>query len=338
MAGEVFRILSLFSGAGGLDLGFVGGFEYLGRHYPANGFRVVAAYDSNPAAVATYNANLEPVCRLADLASLPEEALPQAEVVLGGFPCQDFSLAGRRQGIATPRGRLYLAMVRAVARVRPLVFVAENVRGLLSANGGAALEAMVEDFASAGPGYRLQMALLDAADYGVPQRRERLFLVGTRSDLPQGFAFPEPTHADPRRGLLLLLGRSPWVTAQEALSDLEDERRLASLPNPEYSRATRNAGQGNEPLHSHRPAPTVRAEHHGNIQFHYRLPRRLSVREVARLQSFPDAFRFAASMSEAYRLVGNAVPPLLAWHLGRAVRDYLESAKREGRGRLAATL
>jgi DNA (cytosine-5)-methyltransferase 1 len=96
------------------------------------------------------------------------------------------------------------------------------------------------------------------------------------------------------------------------------------LPNSEWSKARKNKGQGNVAIDPNKPSPTIRAEHHGNIEFHYSLPRRLSVREAARLQSFPDDFAFLAPMSEAYRLVGNAVPPVLAWHLAIVIQNFLK--------------
>jgi len=315
-------VLSMFAGAGGLDLGFRGDFTFLGRRYERTAFDIVKAYDINPRAVETYNANLEPVCEVKDVTTLSSDDVPKVDVVLGGFPCQDFSLAGKRQGISVHRGNLYKTMVATVEAVRPMVFVAENVKGLLSANGGLAKEIITKDFANAGPGYKIHMALLNAADFGVPQKRERVFIVGVRADIEGSFAFPGPTHAPPSiaDGVTLL----PWVTAKETLADLEDEERLRSMPNWEWSKARKNRGQGNRPIKPDEPSPTIRAEHHGNIEFHYRLPRRLSVREAARLQSFPDDFVFAAPMSEAYKLVGNAVPPVLAWHLAMAIQDFLE--------------
>lgn len=314
--------LSLFAGAGGLDLGFRGGFTFLGKNYPRTGFCVVKAYDINPRAVETYNLNLEPVCEVKDVTALDPDALPKVDVVLGGFPCQDFSVAGKRQGISVHRGNLYKALVLAVEAVRPKVFLAENVKGLLTANEGLAVQVITNDFANAGPGYRVYMGLLNAADFGVPQRRERVFIVGVRKDLEGEFRFPKPTHAPP----LLADGENllPWVTARDALSDIEDESILKSMSNWEWSKAKKNRGQGNDPIKPDQPSPTIRAEHHGNIEFHYRLLRRLSVREAARLQSFPDNFAFQASMSEAYKLVGNAVPPVLAWHLAVALRDFLD--------------
>jgi len=317
-----YKVLSLFSGAGGLDLGFTGGFVYLDERYERLPFEILRAYDINPAAVRTYNANLDQVCQLADVTQLKPGDLPSGEVdiVLGGFPCQDFSVAGKRKGITVHRGNLYKALVRIVEAKVPKVFVAENVKGLLSANEGLALRIITDDFANAGPGYRVYLGVLNAADFGVPQRRERVFIVGVRSDLPGEYQFPSPSHGNPGD---IFSDLPPWRTAKEALEDLEDEGKLASLANGGWSKARKNKGQGNVAIDPNKPSPTIRAEHHGNIEFHYSLPRRLSVREAARLQSFPDDFVFRASMSEAYKLVGNAVPPVLAWHVARSVAEFL---------------
>jgi DNA (cytosine-5)-methyltransferase 1 len=311
----------MFAGAGGLDLGFIGGFTYLGRRYERLPFQVVRAYDINPRAVATYNANLEPVCEVADITTLEPKDLPQGiDVILGGFPCQDFSFAGKRQGITVHRGRLYLAMVWAVEVTTPKVFVAENVKGLLSANGGLAKEVITNDFANAGPGYRIYMQVLNATDYGVPQRRERVFIVGVRKDLRGEFRFPEPTHHKLGGGPLIPLPK--WRTTKEALEDLEDPEVHARLPNAKWDKRKRYPNwRIDRPVDPDAPAPTVLTK---QPPFHYKHERRLSVRECARLQSFPDDFVFVAPMSEAYKLVGNAVPPVLAWHLAKAIKDFLE--------------
>ncbi len=310
----------MFAGAGGLDLGFRGDFTFLGRRYERIAFDIVKAYDINPRAVETYNANLEPVCEVKDVTQIDPSELPKVDVVLGGFPCQDFSFAGKRQGIKVHRGRLYLAMVAAVEAIRPKVFVAENVKGLLFANGGLAKEIITNDFAKASPGYRIYMEVLNATDYGVPQRRERVFIVGVRKDLKGEFRFPEPTHHKSGGGSLIVLPR--WVTTKEVLGGIEDPEVHARLPNPEWDRRQRFPNwKRDSPINPNAPAPTVLTK---QPPFHYRHERRLSVRECARLQSFPDNFVFYAPMSKAYELVGNAVPPVLAWHLARALQDFLE--------------
>jgi DNA (cytosine-5)-methyltransferase 1 len=330
-ATSFYRVLSLFSGAGGMDLGFTGGFTYLGQHYERLPFQIVRAYDVDPRAVATYNANLDPVCQVADVTTLELGELPRGiDVVLGGFPCQDFSFTGKRQGLTVHRGRLYLAMVRVIEALTPKVFVAENVKGLLSANGGLAKEIITNDFANAGPGYRIYTRVLDAADYGVPQRRERVFIVGVRKDLKGEFRFPEPTHHKLGGGPLIALPK--WRSVKEALEDLEDPEAHAKLPNAEWVMSGPSLRwKRDHPLDPNTPSKTILAEH---VLFHYKLGRRLSVRESARLQGFPDTFTFLApSVSSGYRLVGNAIPPVLAWHIARSVAKFLtESGASKVRG------
>ncbi len=238
---------------------------------------------------------------------------PSADVVIGGFPCQDISVNGKRRGLTGTRSGLYRAMVAAVGRISPRVFVAENVKGLLMRYNEAALATVIRDFSALG--YDVTHHLYQAADYGVPQTRERVFIVGTSREASP-FRPPKP-----------LLERTQWVTAAEAIADLE------LLPeNPEWShvwsRANRSPEQGDRRLKADRPGYTIRAEHHGNTQFHYALPRRISTREAARIQSFPDEFIFEARLRETERQIGNAVPPVLGWHMATAVAESLGVAIR----------
>ena len=166
-------------------------------------------------------------------------------------------------------------------------------------------EAMLADFAL--PGYRVAHKLYLAADYGVPQMRERIFIVGVKGDEP--FTHPEPVD-----------GR---MTAKEALEDLEcagEDKATSHM----WSKAQRSPEQGNRRLKADKPATTIRAEHHGNVQWHYKLDRRISLCEAARLQSFPDDFEFVCAMRATERQIGNAVPPVLAWHIAKAVRGHVD--------------
>lgn len=317
-----YRVLSLFSGCGGLDLGLEGGFTYLGKKYAENPFGIVWANDINEKATKTQKLNFpntEVVCGdivklLADGVEMPENI----DVVVGGFPCQDFSLAGKRRGLTVKRGQLYLSMAKVIEMKQPKVFLAENVKGLLSWEDGLAIKTITEDFAKLG--YEVDYRLLHTADFGVPQTRERIIIVGVRKDLGLKINWVKPTHADGGKN-----GLKPWVTIEEALKGIEDEDIQSKLPNFGYSKAKRIEGtQGNNITKADRPAPTMRAEHHGNIEFHYKLPRRLSAREAARIQSFPDNFEFVSSITDAYRQVGNAVAPVFGWHLAQMLRKILE--------------
>lgn len=326
-----YTVVSLFSGCGGLDLGITGNFTYLNKYYKKNPFQIIWANDINERATKTQQLNFKDINVVCgDITEILDEknqqlsifadnvALPKsADVVVGGFPCQDFSLAGKRQGLTVKRGNLYLSMAKVIQKLKPKVFLAENVKGLISWENGLAINTIVNDFASLG--YKVEYKLFNAADYGVPQSRERVIIIGIREDIDKSVQWPAPTHSSTDKNLL------PWVTIKDAISDLEEEEKHKSLPNYGYSKAKFCKGkQGNTITKPDKPAPTMRAEHHGNIEFHYSLPRRLSAREAARIQTFPDDFVFYKSISDAYRQIGNAVAPVFAWHIAQSLVKILE--------------
>lgn len=331
-----FKVVSLFTGAGGLDLGLKGGFTSIGTSYEENPFDIIWANELNRKACDTLELNFpetKVVCGdISKITKIDQEQeqnielfehnveIPDADVVVGGFPCQDFSLAGKRQGLTVQRGQLYLSMAKVIENVRPKIFLAENVKGLLSWEKGLGIKTMMEDFAKIG--YKVSYRLLNTADYGVPQKRERVIILGVREDLDVDISWPEPTHSSDPEGTNL----KPWVTLKDAIGDLEDDKVHFCLPNSGYSKAKLFPGkQGNTKTKADQPGPTMRAEHHGNIEFHYSLDRRLSAREAARIQSFPDDFVFLKSTSDAYRQVGNAVAPVFGWHLAKALQKMLDS-------------
>ncbi len=331
-----YKVISLFSGCGGLDLGIQGDFTYLGKQYKKRPFKVIWANDINEKACKTqqhyfHDCNL--ICGdIAKLLNLDSSSaashvtddlhLPDADVVIGGFPCQDFSIAGKRLGLNVERGQLYRSMIKVIELVKPKVFLAENVKGLMSWQNGLAIKTIVDDFSSIG--YTVSYKLFNTADYGVPQARERIIIIGIRNDLNMKFDWPKPTHSQTDISL------KPWVTIKEAIGDLEDDEVHNALPNSGFSKAKLFPGkQGNTITLAGKPAPTMRAEHHGNIEFHYSKPRRLSAREAARIQTFPDNFEFYDSTSDAYRQIGNAVPPVFAWHISGMLQEILDARKDE---------
>jgi DNA (cytosine-5)-methyltransferase 1 len=303
-----YTVISMFSGCGGMDLGFHGGFAFLGRRYERHPFKIVWANDYNEAACRTYRRNLGKI-HSGDVWNLLDTLPSRADVLIGGFPCQDISVNGKGKGIDGARSGLYRAMVEAVRRTTPKIFVAENVKGLLMRNRADSLRRVIEDFGALG--YNVSYHLYEAADYGVPQTRQRVFIIGTTPTLGR---FVPPVRP--------LLGPEERVSAREAIGDLECLAEDESI-NHIWSRANKSPEQGNRRLAADRPGYTVRAECHGNIQYHYRLRRRISMREAARIQSFPDDFIFEAKLRETERQVGNAVPPVLAWHIAKAARERL---------------
>jgi len=305
-------VISLFSGCGGMDLGFIGGFDFLGTTYPKTGFEIAWANEISTAACKTYKQNIGDHIINADINDVLDQMPEIADVVIGGFPCQDISINGKMLGIKGERSGLYTYIVKTVEKVKPKVFVAENVGGLLLKQNEYSLKKILEDFNSLG--YNTSYQRYNAADYGVPQTRDRVFIVGTQTGLSK-FLPPLPTHPSP-------------ITAKEAIGDLE-KHELDETFSHIWSLANISGEQGNRKLLANRPGYTIRAECHGNIQFHYELPRRISMREAARIQSFPDTFIFPCKLRETERQIGNAVPPVLAWHVAKAVKKILGENNRE---------
>lgn len=299
-------IVSLFAGCGGMDLGFLGGFSFLGKKYKRNNFKIIWANEINKYACDTYKKNVDKHIIQGDIKDVLDTLPSTADLVIGGFPCQDISINGKMEGIAGKRSGLYVYMVEVVKRLRPKIFVAENVKSLLMERHAKDLQKILADFSALG--YDVTYNLYKAADYGVPQLRERVMIVGTRKDVGK-FIPPVPTCEN-------------YVTAKEALQDLETMPQNEKI-NHIWSMANKTTEQGNRKLVANKPGYTMRAECHGNIHFHYCLPRRISMREAARIQSFPDTFLFESKLRETERQIGNAVPPVLAWHVAQTIEILL---------------
>lgn len=325
-----FKVASLFCGCGGMDIGFMGGFKvFAGKNqkmFEKNPFQVVWANDIYARAIESYTHNIGNHAYLGSIVDVNTNHIPDVDVVLGGFPCQDFSISGKMGGLTTERGRLYLQMLRVIKAKKPKAFVAENVKNLLNPNlidpdtGKTAIETICKAFD--GAGYKIYKKLFYAPDYGIPQRRERVIIVGIRKDIKSTYKFPASFH-----GLM---------TTEEALDDLWGKEDDLSIPNhhqrslARFKPPARNGNQGNYQIPRFGQSQVMRAEHHMNIQAHYRGVdggdpidrknwRRLTVREAARLQSFPDNYEFLGNKGDTYRQIGNAVPPILAWYIARSV-------------------
>lgn len=356
------QTVSLFSGGGGLDLGF-----------QREGYEVIWANDVEKNAAATYRRNLGSHILCADINTVPLSALPPCSVVIGGPPCQSFSLAGNRN-TEDARGRLVWKYLEVIDTLRPRAFVFENVTGLLSAKNARG-ERIIENLFLAFEriGYRLSWKVLNAADYGVPQRRKRLFLVGLRGN--ETFAFPAATHRegayvtigeaidDLRRAALregaraayTHLPESAYQTAMRAGREDVSDHVVSSMseldrfiiahvrpggnymdipPDVASARITRLQRDGGHTtcygrMRPDEPAYTVNTYfNRPNVgcNIHYSEARFITVREALRLQSFPDDYEIVSTSAQGKRLVvGNAVPPLLAQQLARALVPYVET-------------
>lgn len=307
------KVVSLFAGCGGLDLSFLGGFRYLSDIFPTLPFDVIQAIDNLPDAVECYQINIGPHCRKADLASISIKGLSSADVLTGGFPCQDFSSSGPKLGFAGHRGQLYRVLAEYLHEHQPKIVVAENVPYLLHLNKGKYLRTIISEFEN--EGYHFDVWDLYGPEYGLSQSRRRIFLIGVRNDLPGFPVKPQPTH---------LNAPLPIEHALRDLVDITDE----TIPNQSQffvaSCATSGGGQGDHKNVSDKVAYCIRANARGRIQFHYQLDRRLTVRECARLQSFPDEFVFPFTTQRNLTLIGNAVPPILGYCVAKSIASYLK--------------
>ncbi len=337
------KIIDLFCGIGGLSLGF-----------EQAGFDVVAAVDMWADAVKTYNHNRnEKVAQVITVEDFNELVLPnildnhKITGIIGGPPCQGFSTVGRRV-IDDPRNKMYLEFYKAVKYANPDFFLIENVKGMLTLNKGAFVKDLIERFGPNGLGYNITYELLNAADYGVPQNRYRVFYVGIKN---KKFEFPKPFDYQ--------------LTAKEGIGDLEgsDNEHYGSAPQNDFQRKMR--GKCEHPLNqdytSHteqtvsiisqvpdggnirslpqevwqvrkynkafermgtfKPSNTIDTGHRN--YFHYSEPRIPTVRESARIQSFPDDFEIIGTRGSQYKQVGNAVPPMLANIIAEKIKNTL---------------
>lgn len=297
------RIVSLFSGAGGLDLGFL-----------QEGHKVAWANDNYADAFETYKKNIGNHIVFGDIKKIPSSEIPDCDIVIGGFPCQGFSVANIKRSAKDSRNKLYLELLRIITDKQPKYFLAENVKGLASLSEGEVLKMILSDFENAG--YRVKHDILDAADFGVPQHRKRIIFMGIRKDLAQDIHFPEPTHADPNS--IVSLHKKPWVTVGEALQDMPEPEESVEIPNHTYSKYKLrfNNYLGHRRVDPNRPSPTVtaRGDSRGGVVVlhHPSNRRRMSAREMAIVQSFPIDFVFYGCQSSVYRQVANAVPPLMS--------------------------
>ena len=314
---ENLRVVSLFSGAGGLDLGF-----------KEAGFNLIWANDFDEFAVKTYNENIGNHCVCCDISEVPSEDIPNCDIIIGGFPCQGFSVANTKRNVLDRRNSLYLQYIRILKAKKPLFFVAENVKGILSLGKGEVIKAIISDFEESG--YRVVYKLLNAADFGVPQNRYRVIIVGIRKDVPLDFIYPDPTHSKTGKD-----GLKKWVSVNEAIKDIPDPDGpyASNLPNNEYSqyKMVLNGYLGKRPTNPEKPAPTVtaRGDRKGGVVVlpHPNGRRRMTVRELATIQDFPKDFHFQGSRTDCYRQIGNAVPSGLAKAIAISLRNLYEKFK-----------
>lgn len=326
--GDSMKLVSLFSGAGGLDLGF-----------EQAGFNVIYANEFDKTIWETYELNHTAFLDKRDIRNIKSNEIPECDGIIGGPPCQSWSEAGALRGINDDRGKLFYDYIRILKDKQPKFFLCENVVGMLSERHKKAVDNIKRMFINAG--YDLTVTLVNAADYGVPQDRKRVFYVGIRTDLQKKFVFPKPLDT---KGVL-----------KDAIWDLKDSAMAAAdknkanknlkIPNHEYFRGsystifmsrnrvrqwnqqgfTVQASGRQAQLHPQAPVmPKIGKDKHIFAPGYESMYRRMTVRECARLQTFPDDFVFKyGDVDDGYKMVGNAVPVDLARVIGVAIKNCL---------------
>jgi DNA (cytosine-5)-methyltransferase 1 len=315
------KVASLFCGCGGTDVGLLGGFDYLGKHYDFNDTEIVYAndIDINACRIFEENFGLKPDNR--DIREVSSEELPEFDILTGGFPCQSFSIIAQnpiRLGIKDDRGKLFFEMCRILREKQPKCFIAENVKGILTANKKSAFPLILKEFEESG--YDVNYTILNAATYGVPQKRERVIIVGFRKDLQIDFQFPNVVIEDENKYAPLGAIIDNVVDDKYFFS----ERAVAGMMK---NRESMNKGRAQDIT---KPCNTVGA-HLAKVSLNSTDPvlmigeryRRFTPREVARIQSFPEDFELVGSEAAQYRALGNAIPPVMFWYVANAVKEKL---------------
>lgn len=308
------KVASLFCGCGGMDLGLIGGFSFLGKKYRKNPFEVVYAVDNDAYATTLYNNNFEHKCLTKDVREIQPDLVPDHDLLIGGFPCKSFSIVAQnppRLGYKDERGKLFFEMVKILKEKQPRFFIAENVKGLLSANKKKAFPMIIKEFENAG--YHVKHKVLVATNFGVPQKRERVFIVGFR-DFKDCVNFQFP---------FITLDKKAVLGDVVDINKPVDEKYFFSqkaVDGMMRARAKMNKGRV---MDLKKPCNTI-SSHLAKVSLNGTDPvlfyndryRRFTPREAADIQSFPKEFDLnGISEHRQYVAIGNAVPPVLMWHV-----------------------
>lgn len=327
------RLISLFSGCGGLDLGF---------HQA--GFEVVYANDIAEAVRETYQANLGPI-EIADICQVDKSNLPKCDIILAGVPCQPFSNAGNRGSMNDKRGILFQEVIKIVELKSPKVILLENVRGFMSSKDdrGVLMPQRIKEELKQ-HGYNLEYKLVNASDYGVPQNRYRLIMIGVRDDVKKEFVFPKPILNKSKLTIGSIIGKKKPLNEEEEVWNLSPQAveiakhipEGGSWKNVPYEFLPHRLKKIRNNIKKYRSPNFYRRFSRDEIMgtitaastpensgiIHPTELRRYSVREIARFQSFPDTFKFlGSSVSQKYKMIGNAVPVKLAFHIAKKVKE-----------------
>lgn len=324
MPNKKLKVASLFCGCGGSDLGMLGNFIYLGKKYEKLNFEIVYAVDFDKWAVETYNQNFAHKAILADVLDEDFSVLPDIDVMIGGFPCQSFSTVNPTKDTNDARANLYKELVRFLETKQPKYFICENVKGLLTLQKGNIIKKITKEFENVG--YKVQYKLMKAVEFGIPQRRERVIIIGIRNDVNCNFCYPEGFCSE-------IEGFTPLSKVIDSLAITEQKYYFSEKAVQGMKNAKNNMKRGLwQDLD--RPCLTI-TSHLAKTSINSRDPlllvdpkkelyRRFTPREAARIQSFPDTFILNKSEAKSYKQIGNAVPPVLMWYIAKALQESIK--------------
>jgi len=325
--------VSLFSGGGGLDLGLsLAGFDFRYANDEVPYYCDTIAYNFHDCIAETKDIKLIEGNKIQDMIGGQPISL-----IAGGPPCQAFSILGKRGSFSDSRGQLVFDYIRLINELKPEAFIFENVPGLLTLNNGEDWKNLFYNF-EVETGYELYTDILNAADYGVPQIRKRVFVVGFRQ--PTEFKFPEPEYRNPLSLEKINSNLPYWIPAKLALENVDglhnhDIRIHGDRVRGRYEQIPqggRDRIDHTDRIHPDKPSGTVLVGSKaggGRPHIHPYFPRHITVREAARLQSFPDWYKLLGTSTAQYRQIGNAVPPLLARAVGKSIQTTLKKLKIE---------
>lgn len=319
------KVASLFCGCGGTDVGILGDFHYLDKYYTSNNTKIVYANDIEKSACRIFELNFEVKPDERDIRHIISNELPDFDILTGGFPCQSFSIIAqnpKRLGIKDDKGKLFFEMCRILKDRQPKCFIAENVKGIMTANKREAFPLIIKEFEDSG--YDVKYTVLKAVEFGVPQKRERVIIVGFRKDLKIDFEFPEPE----------IKSEIDYVPLSKCIDEAVPDKYYFSekaVKGMLRNRQTMNKGRAQD---ISKPCNTVGA-HLAKVSLNSTDPvlfekgkyRRFTPREVARIQSFPENFILAGSDGEQYRALGNAIPPVMIWYVAKMIVEHLQNIK-----------
>jgi len=321
---ETIKAASFFCGCGGIDLGLAGDFSFLGKHYHKNPFEIIYAVDNDRYCASIYNDNFNHKCVINDVRDISKAELPEHDLLVGGFPCQSFSISAQnppRLGYKDDKGTLFFEMVKVLKCKKPRFFIAENVKGLLSANKKKAFPMIINEFEQAG--YKVKYKLLNSSDYGVPQKRERIFMIGFR-DYNDYLNFDFPL-AVTKYGNKVKLKRVLDIKA-----NLDDKWFFSQKAIDGMLRVQHKMNKGRD-QDIEQPCNTI-SSHLAKVSLNSTDPvllvnnryRRFTPREAASIQSFPNSFKLdSVSENRQYRAIGNAVPPVMMWHIALSLSHLI---------------